>query len=266
MPPLLLEPASKRQVIVCHLGRIPYADAWTLQQNLQNKLIWAKKHAPPIQLPHILLLVEHPHVYTLGKSGHAGNLLLSEERLAEVEATFFRIDRGGDITYHGPGQLVGYPILDLDRFFTDLGKYLRLLEEAIIQTCADHNLLGGRVSGRTGVWVGPDEHGPERKICAMGIRCSRWVSMHGFAFNLNTNLDYFSYIVPCGIRDRGVTSVASETGTIAPEELIRTQFVTHFSSLFEAETIMLKYNEAQSFLSSFLAYEPTNLNQLETFI
>lgn len=254
--PLLQEPVPQRRVVICHLGRVSYDEAWRLQQNLQSKLIWAKRHDPAITLPHVMLFVEHPHVYTLGKNGQAKNLLLSEEQLAAIEATFFHIDRGGDITYHGPGQLVGYPILDLDRFFSDLGKYLRLLEEAIIQTCADYGIQGRRVAGRTGVWVGPDDQGAERKICAMGIRCSRWVSMHGFAFNLNTNLDYFSYIVPCGIGDRGVTSVAKELGSFAQEEDLRTQFAAHFSTQFEAETEILASEEAEQFLSAFLAFEP----------
>ncbi len=170
----------------------------------------AKRQEPPQRIPHVFLLVEHPPVYTLGKNGRLDHLLLSEEALRARGAEFFHIDRGGDITFHGPGQLVGYPILDLDRFFTDIHRYLRELEETIIRTCADYGLQAGRVAGRTGVWIGPDARGPERKICAMGIRCSRWVTMHGFAFNLNTDLRFFSYIVPCGIADRGVTSLAAE--------------------------------------------------------
>lgn len=224
-----------------------------LQQQIQQKLIDAKRAATPYLIPNVLLLVEHPHVYTLGKSGDTLHLLLSEERLKEIEATFFKIDRGGDITYHGPGQLVGYPILDLDHFFTDLGKYLRLLEEAIIQTCADYGLAAGRVKGRTGVWIGPDEKGDERKICAMGIRCSRWVTMHGFAFNLHTDLNYFSYIVPCGIVDRGVTSLAKELDHSLNQATLRRQFVGHFKTLFEAEITYLEGDTAWAFIKKYIA-------------
>lgn len=241
-----------QEVIICHLGRVEYAEAWALQQQLQTRLIAAKRATPPEVIPHIFLMVEHPHVYTLGKSGDLFHLLLSEERLAEIGATFFKIDRGGDITYHGLGQLVGYPILDLDRFFTDIGKYLRLLEEVMIRTCADFGLAAGRVSGRTGVWIEADDKGEERKICAMGIRCSRWVTMHGFAMNLNTNLDYFSYIVPCGISDRGVTSFAQELADVADEAAIRARVAYHFADLFEAKTTYLEGDEATNFIRKYL--------------
>jgi lipoyl(octanoyl) transferase len=202
--------ATPQTVVVCDVGRAAYAPTWALQQRIQDRLIEAKRSDPPEAVPHVLLLVEHPPVYTLGKSGDADNLLLSEDELNARGASFFHIDRGGDITFHGPGQLVGYPILDLDRFFTDLGRYLRTLEEVIVRTCAGYGLDATRVDGRTGTWIGPDARGLERKICAMGVRCSRWVTMHGFAFNVNTDLDYFDYIVPCGIADRGVTSLAHE--------------------------------------------------------
>lgn len=241
-----------QKVMICHLGRVEYGEAWALQQKLQARLIAAKRATPLEEIPHIFLMVEHPHVYTLGKSGDMFHLLLSEERLAEIGATFFKIDRGGDITYHGLGQLVGYPILDLDRFFTDIGKYLRLLEEVMIRTCAEFGMNATRVSGRTGVWIEADEKGDERKICAMGIRCSRWVTMHGFALNLNTNLDYFSYIVPCGIADRGVTSFAKERGDTIDESVIRQRIAFHFGELFEAETAYLEGKEAMAFLEQFL--------------
>lgn len=245
-------PAEKEHVVVCHMGRTPYAAAWDLQKEVQARLISAKRQDPPDPIPHVMLLVEHPHVYTLGKSGDAHNLLLSEARLAEVGATFHHIDRGGDITYHGPGQLVGYPILDLDRFFTDLGRYLRALEEMVIRTCADYGVAAGRVDGRTGTWVGPDERGLERKICAMGVRCSRWVTMHGFAFNLNTDLDYFGHIVPCGIIDRGVTSLAGEVGHIIDEAGARAHLLQHFATLFDARLTLLDGEEAYRFLDAFV--------------
>ncbi len=229
---------------ILDLGPMPYLPAWNLQKQIQARLIADKRSADPEHLPHVVLLVEHPHVYTLGKSGKAENLLLSEAALTARGATFHHIGRGGDITYHGPGQLVGYPILDLDRFFTDLGKYLRLLEETIIRTCADYGITTGRVPGRTGVWVGPDENGPERKICAMGIRCSRWVTMHGFALNINTDLTYFNHIIPCGITDRGVTSLAKELGHPVEEDDVRRIWAGHFSTLFETEIEYLKGENA----------------------
>ena len=245
--------SDRQRVVACHLGRVDYKPTWDLQQRLQDRLIEAKRQQPPEALPHVLLLVEHPPVYTLGKSGDAGNLLLSEDALAERGASFFRIDRGGDITYHGPGQLVGYPILDLDRFFTDLGRYLRTLEEVIIRTCAAYGLTGGRVDGRTGTWIGPDERGPERKICAMGVRCSRWVTMHGFAFNVNTDLGDFDHIVPCGIDDRGVTSLQRELGEPVDEAAVRHHVIRHFSNLFDADVSVYEGDAAQSFLDDFVA-------------
>ncbi len=247
------EPGTDRErVVVCHLGRLAYAPAWDLQRRLQARLIAAKRAEPPEALPHVMLLVEHPPVYTLGKNGDAAHLLLSEEALAARGATFFHIDRGGDITFHGPGQLVGYPILDLDRFFTDIHRYLRELEEAVIRTCADYGLTAGRIAGRTGVWIGPDAKGPERKICAMGIRSSRWVTMHGFAFNLNTDLGFFSHIIPCGIADRGVTSLAAERGEPVDEAEVRRRVVAHFAERFDARTTVLEAEDARIFLSDFL--------------
>lgn len=240
-------------IIACHLGRIGYAEAWELQKQLQARLIAAKRSEPPVAIPHVMLFVEHPHVFTLGKNGSAANLLLSESELLEREATFFHIDRGGDITYHGPGQLVGYPILDLDRFFTDIHRYLRELEESIIRTCADYGLEASRVAGRTGVWIGPDEKGDERKIAALGIRCSRWVTMHGFAFNVNPDLDYFSYIVPCGIADRGVTSLAAELGSASPGlREVAGRLSGHFTELFGAEFVQYEGDQARAFLQDYV--------------
>ncbi|MEM6646078.1 MAG: lipoyl(octanoyl) transferase LipB [Bacteroidota bacterium] len=220
-----------------HLGRIAYEPAWALQREIQQRLIQAKRATPPEVLPHVLLMVEHPHVYTLGKSGNASNLLLSEQELADRGARYLPIDRGGDITYHGPGQLVGYPLLDLDLFFNDIHRYIRCLEDAVIRTCAAYGVVARRVDGRTGVWVGPDARGDERKICAIGIRCSRWVTMHGFAFNLNTDLSYFDHIVPCGISDRGVTSLAAEVGRAVDEQAVRERIAQHLAEVFGAHVV-----------------------------
>ena len=237
-----------RDVVVCELGRVAYEPAWAVQKAVQARLIAAKRATPPEALPHVLLLVEHPPVYTLGKSGDAAHLLLSEDALRARGASFFRIDRGGDITFHGPGQLVGYPILDLDRVFTDIHRYLRELEDVVIRTCADDGVHGGRVEGRTGVWIGPDARGPERKICAFGIRCSRWVTMHGFALNLNTDLAFFDHIVPCGIADRGVTSLARELDRPADEAAVRDRLLHHFSVRFGASLTRLAGADAFAFL------------------
>lgn len=242
-------------IVACSLGRLDYREAWALQQRLQARLIAAKRQHPPAALPHVVLLVEHPHVYTLGKNGDPMNLLRTEAELAAVGATFVPIDRGGDITYHGPGQLVGYPILDLDRFFTDIHRYLRTLEAIIIDTCAGYGVTGRPVEKRTGVWVGPDDRGLERKICAMGIRCSRWVTMHGFALNVNTDLSYFDHIVPCGITDRGITSLAEETGHPVEDADVRSRVLDHFAQHFAAEVIRLAGTEAEAFLTEFSQLE-----------
>ena len=243
-------PEALQPVVVCNLGRTDYASGWALQQRVQQRLIEAKRSEPPETLPHVLLLVEHPHVYTLGKSGDRSNLLADEETLRARGATFVPVDRGGDITYHGPGQLVAYPILDLDRLFTDIHRYLRELEETVIRTCADYGIEAGRVPGRTGVWIGPDEQ-PERKVCAFGIRCSRWVTMHGLALNLNTDLSYFDHIVPCGIADRGVTSLAKETGRAIDEDHATNRLVAHFAERFGLEPTFYEEAEARTFLDHF---------------
>ena len=244
--------STRQHIVACHLGRVDYAETRVLQKALQTRLVEAKRTDPPLALPHVWLLVEHPHVYTIGKSGDAANMLLSEERLREIDATYHKIERGGDVTYHGPGQIVGYPILDLDRIFTDLGRYLRSLEEVIIETCASYSVDSGRVEGRTGTWVGPDARGPERKICAMGVHCSRWVTMHGFAFNVNTDLDYFGHIVPCGIQDRGVTSLQEEVGAPIDLDEVRKRIVGHFAKTFDVSVELLHNADARTALREIL--------------
>lgn len=228
---------AQRDTVVCHLGRMGYDEAWSLQQKIQARLIDVKRGNLPMSR-NVLLTVEHPPVYTLGKSGNPENLLASESDLAEHGATFVHTDRGGDITFHGPGQLVGYPILDLDRFFTDIGRYLRKLEQVLIRACAHYDIAAERVAGRTGVWLGVGTQ-RERKIGAMGIRCSRWVTMHGFALNVNTDLRYFDRIVPCGIADRAVTSIAAEVGHPVDPIACRDLVIALFGEEFEArlETI-----------------------------
>ena len=198
-----------------NLGLIDYKEAWDFQENLfqENirKKIANRKAEKEIEVTkNHLLFCEHPHVYTLGKSGNENHLLLSKEILKQKNASYYKINRGGDITYHGPGQIVGYPILDLDHFFTDIHKYLRLLEEMIIRTLKEYNIVATRYEGYTGVWLDAEDPVKARKICAMGVRCSRWVTMHGFAFNINSNLDYFNHIIPCGINDKKVTSLQKE--------------------------------------------------------
>ncbi len=247
---------AKEPVVACHLGRIGYAEAWELQKSVQARLIAAKRREPPEALPHVLLLVAHPPVYTLGKSGDTAHLLLSEEALAERGATFHHVDRGGDITFHGPGQLVAYPLLDMERFFTDVHLYLRRLEEAVIGVCADYGLRAGRVEGRTGVWIGPDARGAERKLCALGVRLSRWVTMHGLALNLNTDLSFFDAIVPCGIRDRGVTSLAEELRRPVDEAEARARFLRRFAEGFGAEVRLCEGAGARAFLDSYLRPVP----------
>jgi lipoyl(octanoyl) transferase len=232
--------ASQKQVRFQDLGRREYKDTWELQErlfrsSLDRKIRNKREHAgePP---EHYLLLVEHPPVYTLGKNGDMSNLLVSEDELKRKGATFFHIDRGGDITFHGPEQIVGYPILDLDEFYTDIHRYLRELEEVIIRTLADYDLKGDRSKGETGVWL--DVGTPSaRKICAMGIRASRWVTMHGFAFNINTDLSFFDLMVPCGIRDKQVTSLQKELGRHVPLEEVKARLLKHFSEVFEAEVV-----------------------------
>ena len=227
-----------RTITVRELGLKDYKETWEYQEQLFKHILDLKisnrREGKNVETPNYFLLVEHPHVYTLGKSGDLHNLLCSEDELKERGASFYKINRGGDITYHGPGQIVGYPILDLENFFTDIHKYLRFLEEMVILTLADYGVEAGRSPGETGVWI--DAGTPyARKICAMGVRASRWVTMHGFAFNVNTNLSYFDHIVPCGIKDKAVTSLNIELGKkIVPVEEVKEKLLQHFKILFQA--------------------------------
>jgi lipoyl(octanoyl) transferase len=217
-------------------GLMDYQQAWDKQEEIFSKTVAIKtknRNEPEdqTQTENFLIFVEHPHVYTLGKSGKPENLLLNEHQLKKKGATYYKINRGGDITYHGPGQIVGYPILDLDHFFTDIHLYLRTLEEAVILTLKDYGIEAGRYPGFTGVWIDADND-KARKICAMGVRCSRWVTMHGFAFNVNTDLDYFKSIIPCGIDDKDVTSMQKELGKKVDIQEVKENLRKHISVLF----------------------------------
>lgn len=220
-----------------------YKACWDYQEELFNSIIQQKiknRDLPEaVQQPtkNYLLFVEHPHVYTLGKSGDESNLLISNDELQEKKATYYKINRGGDITYHGPGQIVAYPILDLDNFFTDIHKYLRLLEETIIQTLEEYGIVAGRSKGETGVWIDENDKSKARKICAMGVRCSRWVTMHGWGFNVNADLNYFSNIIPCGIQDKAVTSMNKELGKDLDINEVKAKLKKHFMSNFEATLV-----------------------------
>jgi len=225
-----------------NLGIINYKDAWDYQEKLfadviQQKMVLRETTQPLVKsiqtTDHYLLMCEHSNVYTLGKSGHENNLLINDNFLQSINATYFKINRGGDITYHGPGQIVGYPILNLDDFFTDIHKYLRLLEEVIILTLAEYGIVADRFPKYTGVWIKPGVAGEERKICAMGVRCSRWVTMHGWALNVNTDLSYFNHIVPCGIVDKQVTSIEKELGYKVSMQEVEQKIKKHFSDVFE---------------------------------
>lgn len=227
------------EVFFQDLGLIDYKEAWDYQEEVFKANVDAKienRRADKTVTPtkNYLLFCEHPHVYTLGKSGDSTHLLLSEAMLQQKVATYYKINRGGDITYHGPGQIVGYPILDLDFFFTDIHKYLRFLEEMIILTLDEYGIKAGRYEGYTGVWLDADNPLKARKICAMGVRCSRWVTMHGFAFNINTHLDYFNNIVPCGITDKQVTSLHKELNREIDMNEIKEKLKKHFCQLFDA--------------------------------
>jgi lipoyl(octanoyl) transferase len=227
-----------KKVFLKDLGTLAYQEAWDYQDALFQGIIAVKianrKNNTDEQTPNYLLFVSHPHVYTLGKSGDVSNLLLSEKELEAKGVRFYKSNRGGDITYHGPGQIVGYPVFDLENFFTDIHKYLRFLEEAIILTLKEYNLHGERSDGETGVWF--DVGTPfARKICALGVRSSRWVSMHGFALNVNTNLGYFDNIIPCGIQGKAVTSMQAELGKKIDEEAVKSKIIEHLSHLFDIE-------------------------------
>ena len=229
-----------QKVFFRDLGLIDYKKAWDYQKELFQSIIDVKsasrKQGVDIATQSHLLFCEHPHVYTLGKSGDKKNLLVNEAYLKSRDATFYKINRGGDITYHGPGQIVGYPILDLDNFFTDIHKYLRLLEESVIKTLVEYGIKGERSSGETGVWLDVGQP-TARKICALGVRSSRWVTMHGFAFNINTDLSFFRNIVPCGIADKSVTSLQEELGHKLDISEVKEKLKNHLASIFEMELI-----------------------------
>ena len=233
-----------RKIEYRDLGRIDYQEAWDYQQSLLKQVVevkvanyrLSKQNLPTTNIPkNFLLFCEHPPVYTLGKSGSMDHLLLNAQELKDKEITFHKINRGGDITFHGPGQVVGYPIFDLDQFFTDVHKYVRFLEEVVIRTLADFGLEGTRIKGFTGVWFRGENGLPNRKICAIGVHLSRWVTMHGFAFNVDTDLNFFNFIIPCGINDtnKTVTSLVKELGHPVDIERVKRQLKFHFSNLFE---------------------------------
>lgn len=230
-----------KKVALQDLGRKDYKETWDYQEQLFKAIVDAKvknrREGINLETSNHFLFVEHPHVYTLGKSGDIGNLLVDDKVLAAKGATFYKINRGGDITYHGPGQIVGYPILDLDNFFTDIHKYLRFLEEMVIRTLAEYGLKAERSEGETGVWL--DVGTPfARKICAMGVRASRWVTMHGFALNVNADLGFFDLMIPCGIKDKAVTSLNVELGKKEVNmEAVKQRLLKHFTDLFEAELV-----------------------------
>lgn len=217
-----------------HLGLVDYKEAWDYQVEIFNRTLdrkIANRTLPEDAqqaTDNYVIFCEHPHVFTLGKSGNEENLLIAKEALDSINAKYYHINRGGDITYHGPGQIVGYPVIDMENFFTDIHKYMRVMEEAVIQTLAEYGIAGGRIPGLTGVWIEPQDPDRARKICALGVKTSRWVTMHGFAFNVNTDLRYFEYIVPCGITEKSVTSMEKELGSrqdmLQVEQILKEKF------------------------------------------
>jgi lipoyl(octanoyl) transferase len=225
------------------LGLKDYAEAWAYQTSLFETILEIKKknrdQPEPQQqeTPNYLIFCEHPHVFTLGKSGDEKNLLISKENLNNIGASYHHINRGGDITYHGPGQIVVYPVIDMENFFTDIHKYMRLLEEAAIQTLSEYSITAGRIKGLTGAWVGAENESDPRKICALGVKTSRWVTLHGLAFNVNVDLNYFKYIVPCGIADKAVTSMEKELGSAQDMAAIKSVLLKKITSLFEMEIV-----------------------------
>jgi lipoyl(octanoyl) transferase len=244
---------SKNKVVLFQdLGLMDYKACWDLQERIFNRTGQQKldnRNKPEVeQTPteNYLFFVEHPHVYTLGKSGDQANLLLDEEALKEVDARFYAINRGGDITYHGPGQIVGYPIIDLEHFFTDIHKYLRYLEEAIILTLKEYGIVAGRIDGLTGVWLDENNPSKARKIAALGVKCSRWVTMHGFAFNINSDLNYFKNIIPCGITDKAVTSMHLELGHALDMEEVKSILKQKIAQVFEMKMIDANMLTAQT--------------------
>jgi lipoyl(octanoyl) transferase len=225
------------------LDLIDYKEAWDYQLQLFDKILKIKaqnRELPPedqIVTDNYLIFCEHPHVFTLGKSGDENNLLVKKDQLHTILATYHQTNRGGDITYHGPGQIVGYPVIDMENFFTDIHKYMRFLEEAVIQTLAEYGVASGRIPGLTGVWIDHENEKIARKICALGVKTSRWVTMHGFAFNVNTDLNYFEYIVPCGIDDKAVTSLQKELGRPIDmrevEDVLRKKIIEQFEMVLQ---------------------------------
>ena len=237
-----------QQVLFKDLGIIDYKTAWDFQEKLLQENVAVKTalrinttNTNNLTTKHHFLLCEHKPVYTLGKSGDMANVLLSENELIEQNIEFFKTNRGGDITFHGLQQIVGYPILDLEKIYTDIGKYLRNLEEVIIKTIAHYGIIGERSAGETGVWIDAGIKGKERKICAIGVRCSRWITMHGFALNVNTDLDYFKNIIPCGIQDKNVTSIKNELGTAVNYEEVKALIKLNFEQIFDATLLQSDY-------------------------
>jgi lipoyl(octanoyl) transferase len=247
---------QRQRVEFRDLGHMDYKTAWDYQEKLMRENLEIKSHRiyemetttndipiafatkttnHPLPTTHYLLFVEHPAVYTLGKSGKADHLLIGEQERNEKGIEFFHTNRGGDITFHGPEQIVGYPILDLEKFYTDIGRYLRELEQVIILTLAEYGIVAGRSAGETGVWIDSTIKGKERKICAMGVRCSRWITMHGFALNVNTDLGYFNHIIPCGIQNKKVTSIKEELGRAVDIEEVKEKLKKNFSAVFNVE-------------------------------
>lgn len=252
MPAIMESSFTRQPVIFRDLGLIGYQEAWDYQEYLlqQNVKVKAAAYATasgqgstcdersreaPWDTLHHLLLCEHAPVFTLGKSGQMAHLLVNEKQLAEKGISFYRTNRGGDITFHGPEQIVGYPILDLEKFFRDIGRYLRSLEEVIIRTIAEYGIRGERSPGETGVWIAPQDAHKARKICAMGVRCSRWITMHGFALNVNTDLSYFDHIIPCGIQGKQVTSIERELGHTVSIEEVKEKLKHHFEEVFRVD-------------------------------
>ena len=231
--------SQNKKIIFQNLGLIDYQTAWDYQEKLHAEIVAIKLEnrnlLPESQIltPNYILFCEHPNVYTMGKSGKPEHLLLDEKGLEKHEAKYYKINRGGDITYHGEGQLVGYPILDLENFFTDIHRYMRLMEEAVIHTCADFGIEAGRIQGLTGVWIDYEERKNPRKICAMGVKASRWVTMHGFALNINTDLSYFKHIIPCGIEDKAVTSMEKELGKKIDFKEVSAKMLKNLKDIFE---------------------------------
>lgn len=232
-----------RTIWIEDLGVAEYGKTWDLQESLMHHALeikaqhfgQAKPHSETTPIKHYLLLCQHPHVYTLGKSGTIDHLLIDEQEMQTRKIQFYKTNRGGDITYHGPGQLVAYPILDLEQFFTDLGRYMASLEEVIIRLLAEYGIIAGRIKGSTGVWLDWEDPKKARKICAMGVKSSRWMTIHGLALNMNADLQYFGYIIPCGIEDKGVTSMAKELGHSVDEEKVKNIFLEKFAEVFESD-------------------------------